>query len=348
LEKLLCIPSPTGQEGEIQQFLADVFTRLGLKVHLEEVFPGRPNLYAHRGKSRYLIATHSDTVPLWEHAVGFGLRVIEGRAYGRGVVDAKGQIASLIRALESTDAPAAICIFVDEEKDAKGSESFRNIWGWPLEGALVLEPTEFKICISQLGSLEFEATVPGQEAHGATYREDKNAILRCTQLFQELRALPFLRRSYPYFDRLGITIGKIQGGIDNQLIPSSCQFAADIPIPWGIDRERIRRQLLRILKRYKAAVKILNFDPPLQVDPEAPIVQTLRQAAHQVLGSPPPLSGMTAWTDAENLFRKGLTPVVFGAGCLTVSHTTQEWVSTRDLLILTNILREFLERADRN
>ncbi|RKY60988.1 MAG: hypothetical protein DRP95_03490 [Candidatus Latescibacterota bacterium] len=115
LEALMAHPSPTGVEGYIQGFLASVLREMGFEVVLDSVLPGRPNLYALRGKPRYVVATHVDTVPVWGHRAGAGLAVRDGMAYGRGVVDPKGQIAALLTALEGASAPAFVALFVDVE-----------------------------------------------------------------------------------------------------------------------------------------------------------------------------------------------------------------------------------------
>jgi len=338
LEALMARPSPTGVEGDIQRFLAGVLREMGFEVLLDPVLPGKPNLYALRGKPRYVVATHVDTVPVWGHHAGAGLAVRDGVAYGRGVVDPKGQIAALLAALEGASVPAFVALFVDEEKGGKGSEAFRNPWRGRVEGALVLEPTGFQICNFQLGSVEFEAEVSGREAHGATYEEDRNAVLRCIDLIRDLRGLSFL-------GGWGITIGKIEGGKDCQVLPDSCKFTADIPIPWGVRPEDALDEVLHILDRYGARYTVLSVDGPVHIPPEAPIVRALLGAVADVLGKPPPLAVMSAWTDAANLSKKGIPSAVFGAGPLALSHTKAERIALFDLSALSEILCSFLERT---
>ncbi|MBC7240349.1 MAG: succinyl-diaminopimelate desuccinylase, partial [Chloroflexi bacterium] len=67
LEELIRIESVTGNEGKLQEWLKKYLEQRGFEVKLQEVLPHRPNLYAQRGSSNMLIATHADTVPAWEH-----------------------------------------------------------------------------------------------------------------------------------------------------------------------------------------------------------------------------------------------------------------------------------------
>lgn len=304
----------------------------------EPVLPGRPNLYAVRGRPGYLLATHVDTVPAWGHPVE-GFTVKDGTAYGRGVVDPKGQIAALLTALERTSAPAFVALFVDEEKGGKGSESFRDPWGMDLMGAVVLEPTELRICNLQLGSVEFEAEVRGEETHGATYDGGKNAILRCAELLRDLGELPFLAGR-------GITVGRIEGGRDPQVTPDHCKFTADIPVPPGVKVEDALDEVLATLGRYGAEYTLLSVDEPTETSPDSPVAQDLLKAAAGTLKRPVSFGVMSAWTDAANLSKNGMPTVVFGAGSLALCHTKRENINIRELSVLSEILIRFLEGED--
>jgi di/tripeptidase len=66
-EKLVNIPSPTGREAEIADFLAKEFEKIGLEVKLQEIEAGRNNVIARlpgkgRGRGRNLMfCAHFDT-----------------------------------------------------------------------------------------------------------------------------------------------------------------------------------------------------------------------------------------------------------------------------------------------
>ena len=64
-EQLTNIPSPTGSEAEISDFLAKELERIGLEVSLQEVEEGRNNVIAKlRGKGRgrnLMFNAHFDT-----------------------------------------------------------------------------------------------------------------------------------------------------------------------------------------------------------------------------------------------------------------------------------------------
>ena len=102
----LGVPSSTGQEGVMVELLEEMLRGLGFRTIRQEVEPGRCNLLAVRGGApKLLISTHLDTVPAW--GADYRPRFVEEWVYMRGAVDTKGQIASLLLALEETSDPLA-------------------------------------------------------------------------------------------------------------------------------------------------------------------------------------------------------------------------------------------------
>src|SRR5262245_27116470 len=101
-------------EARLAEALAGWFHDLGGELHLEEVLPGRPNVYSiWRGRTERWAAldVHMDTVGV-EQMPGdpFGGEVRGGRVYGRGAVDTKASLAVALALLEqlhrSSAAPA--------------------------------------------------------------------------------------------------------------------------------------------------------------------------------------------------------------------------------------------------
>src|SRR5712691_7778655 len=91
--QLMAIPSVTGNELEVGNFLASHLASTGYRVEKQEVEPGRFNVMAYAGKPRVLFCTHIDTVPPV-------LPVREDNAflYGRGACDTKGIVAAMLEA----------------------------------------------------------------------------------------------------------------------------------------------------------------------------------------------------------------------------------------------------------
>ena len=337
-KKLISIKSCTGKENNLASFLEKKLSDMGLEVEREEI-DGRYNLLAHRGRSRYLIATHLDTTPAWGFRWAFRPREKEGRIYGRGAVDTKGQISALILAIEKTTSPCSIALFVDEEKDGKGSEMFAPRAKY--EGALVLEPTNFRICTEQAGSIELHIEVKGKESHGAIPEKGRSAIKDFIEIYERLQNLEHLRTRPKGFEFANLNLGWIRGGIDCQVTPRSCEGEIDIPIFPGDDIHYIKKRIEEIMREHDATFRVKVFDQPIRIPRDEPVVKILERSIEGIRKVE--YSGMPAWTDAANLIEKGIPSVIFGAGKLEVAHTREEHIGIEDIYDLYLILRRFIE-----
>src|SRR5689334_16870104 len=90
LERMLRIPSLSGQEAELAQFLVAEMRRLGFESYVD----GAGNAVGEIGAGPAIVLLgHIDTVP-----GVVPVRVEAGRLYGRGAVDAKGPFAAFVAA----------------------------------------------------------------------------------------------------------------------------------------------------------------------------------------------------------------------------------------------------------
>jgi acetylornithine deacetylase len=77
--ELLAIQSPTGGEGPAVDFVSRWLVRRGWSVTVQEVSPGRGNVWASRAGGGVTLSTHLDTVPPY-----YPPRLAGSRLYGRG------------------------------------------------------------------------------------------------------------------------------------------------------------------------------------------------------------------------------------------------------------------------
>jgi len=341
---MLAIPSPTGAEMDLIRWLKEGLQGQGFTCELQPVDDKRSNLVALRGEARFLIATHADTVPGWGHPEAERPRIANDRIYGRGALDTKGQLAALLWAMEKAEAPAAVAVFVDEERDGRGSERFTP--PRTFAGAVVLEPTGLALAISESGSLELKLTVTGEAAHGAMPNAGANAIERFFQVYQGLKGLPFMRAREPGRAPAAITLGRLEGGIDPQVVPERCVAQFDLIIPSHLDFERTCTTILEFLEKHEwLRYEVLDREPPWETSPQEEVARALASALRKITGEEPRYTEMPAWTDAANLVKKSIPAVVFGAGELALAHTPREHASLEGLLLLGRILQEFLVAA---
>jgi len=93
-KQLMAIPSITGTERAIGEFLAAELARRNYRVETQEVEKDRLNVIAWAGgRARLVLCTHIDTVPPM-----LPVREDDQFLYGRGACDTKGIMAAMLEA----------------------------------------------------------------------------------------------------------------------------------------------------------------------------------------------------------------------------------------------------------
>ena len=121
--QLIDIPSLTGNERSVAEFLAAHLTTLGYNVERQHVSDERFNLIATTGETpRIVFSTHMDTVPPFIPS-----REDAEYIHGRGSCDAKGIIAAQLHAAERLRANGmnniGFLFTVDEELSSAGAQA---------------------------------------------------------------------------------------------------------------------------------------------------------------------------------------------------------------------------------
>ena len=89
----MSIQSTSGNEGGVMDFVTRWLVARGWNVNLQQVTPGRANVWATRGRGTVTLSTHLDTVPPYVPP-----RLDGDKLFGRGACDAKGIAASMLAA----------------------------------------------------------------------------------------------------------------------------------------------------------------------------------------------------------------------------------------------------------
>src|SRR5262249_29165200 len=135
-KRLMTIPSVTGTERAVGEFLASHLALLGYRVERQNVTDDRFNVFAFAGEWRVLLCTHIDTVP----PPHFPVREDDEFLYGRGACDTKGIIAAMIEAGERLRNDGitnfGYLFLVGEETDSIGAK-FANTLKWNSEFVIV-------------------------------------------------------------------------------------------------------------------------------------------------------------------------------------------------------------------
>ena len=216
---LVRIPSPTGYEGPVVDFMAALLDRLGYRIERLPVEPGRDVLYATRGAPTVVFSTHLDVVP-----PDLAFHEDDEWLHGRGTCDAKGIAAAMVAAAEQLheagDDRIGLLFVVGEETGGEGAMLAHRL---SPKGRFLIngEPTENKLSIGQKGAVTFALMAAGKAAHSAYPEEGRSAIEALLGALERIRSLPL--PSDPLLGDTTLNIGRISGGIAANVIPPSAE-----------------------------------------------------------------------------------------------------------------------------
>ena len=169
LETLVNIPSETGREAEISDWVGARLRALGRG----EVLRSGQSLAwrGPRGRSPrplVVLAGHLDTVPANGNATA---RRAEGRLYGLGSSDMKAGDAVMLALLETLDPDRLrfdlAAVFYEAEEGPLEANGLRRLltempWLRDARLAILLEPTDLRVELGCIGSLNAEVRVLGK------------------------------------------------------------------------------------------------------------------------------------------------------------------------------------------
>ncbi|MDQ3237512.1 MAG: M20 family metallopeptidase [Actinomycetota bacterium] len=355
---------PEGNEARAARYVADYLDREGFEVRVEEVSPGRPNVWATwdggRPGKTLLFEGHTDVVTEgraeeWRYPP-FDAGLVGPRIYGRGACDTKGNLAAAVmavRAIKDSGVPFAgrllLCHPVDEEGMMLGIKHFiREGHAEGVDGAVICEPEENQLCVAQKGAMRVEVTVRGKMAHGAMPLSGVNPVTRAARFIvavEELEKAEVSRHGKdPYLGYPSITptimLGPETGEPQINVIPSSAYVALDIRTLPNQSHARIAEHLEEILSDLKtkdpdfeANIEVVEERPPTRTNMDDALVRAMTAAYTRTTGQPPRYNGVPGATDGTFLHAwAGIPIITTGAGDRTIPHHKDEWVDVDELL----------------
>ena len=366
LKDLVAIPSVnpslvSGGQGEtaIAAYVANLCRYLNLDVTELDHEEGRVSVVgtlSGQGEGRSLMLNaHTDTVAVDGMVDPFDPYVQDDRLYGRGAYDMKGSLAACFGAVKalrdaSTQLPGDVLVaaVADEEYASIGTAGV--IEDHPVDGAIVTEPTDLKICRAHKGFIWIEIMTKGRAAHGSQYQLGIDANMRMGRILNELSGLEEQLRSsrgqHPLVGAPSLHAATIHGGSGLSTYADRCILEIERRTIPGETVEQVETEIQSILDRiamedrdFDASAQTLVVRPPFEVEPDTPIVRATERAVESVLGEIPEHIGENPWMDSALLAAAGIETVVLGP-IGEGAHATEEWVDLESVYSLAAILAE--------
>jgi acetylornithine deacetylase len=305
--ELLSVESTTGREHDAVDFVARWLVERGWNVFLQEVEPGRSNVWASRRGGGVTLSTHLDTVPPY-----IPPRLEGNRLYGRGSSDAKGIAAAMMiaaqRLADAGEERVDLLFVVGEEKGSPGALAANRL---PATSRFLVngEPTESKLASGGKGAQRVVVRVRGREAHSAYAHLGESALDPLLELLPLLRHVPL-----PIDPVLGATtynIGVLRAGTEANIVPGMAEA--------------------EIMIRLVGAVEPVKEAFATWAGTRAELVwgsHIPAQHFHIINGFA--VEPVAYTSDIPLLDRWGV-PLLFGPGSIHVAHTPIEYIDVAEL-----------------
>jgi len=287
LLKDLLADSYSGDYTKVNSVICKYLKKLGANIIKQN-----NNIIGIFGKPEFLICVHSDTVKpsgKWD-TDPLKLKIKDGKAYGLGTCDNKGNIYCVLKAIESAKPKNLMVVFTaDEEIAAFGAQKFvssKYIKG--IKHAIVCEPTELKFVNKHKSYSSYTLTAYSKPGHSSDLSKD-NCIVT-------------LSKAAIFLNKKGLNVGVIEGGTQENVIPAKCELKVSY------------RSYGKSFTFPKSVEVVQNHFHECFVNKEG--IPFIKEAYHEV----------SFWTEAALFQKAGISTLVFGAGSIKQAHSTNEYI----------------------
>lgn len=338
---------------------ADVYERGGIIGPAGRSWEGRDNVVAEwvvgSGEGRcVLINDHMDTVGTAGMEIDpFDPQVRDGRIYGRGTSDTKGNLVMGLVAVQALldnagglDGRLVYESVVDEECNGAGAGSLACcLAGVRGDVALCLDGDTSRVDIGCNGVATARVAVRGQGGHGSAggvvSALDKGiAVKEAIDAFAASH-----RQEYPHCP---VNIGVFRAGTLPAIVPGEAELQINLNYDladaaaaeqetghWDGRRFRDRFEAAMAslsegdawLREHPAEVSWIKDMYPFATDPADPLIRVIAEAATEARGGPVTAEPNPAWFDGAHLARQLHVPVAgMGYGTPGCPHADVEYV----------------------
>ena len=303
LQQIVQIPSVTGNEGPIQEFMKKYLEEMGLVVdcfvpdkeelkkhpayvHTDISYEGRPNLVATAkgsgGGRSLLFNGHIDVIPEgaaenWGHGCWSGA-IEDGKLYGRGTSDMKSGVAAMTMALKAIrdsgvklKGDVLLEYVMDEELTGNGTLAC-VMRGYKADAGICCETSSMRVQPGSIGRIWFTILVKGKAAGIQRRYEGVNAIdlgYIVTKAVSDFEAERVGKITHPlYPDILGsipCMVGIFESGSYNSAFPDNCILKGSLATVPGENSAQVKQEFIAYIQENTAKQHSWLKDNPPQV-----------------------------------------------------------------------------------
>jgi putative selenium metabolism hydrolase len=318
--------------------LGNVIGRIGsgprtiaFDAHVDTVYPGDPKLW--------------DDDP-------FSGKIEGGRVWGRGAVDQKGGMASMVYAgqivkeLALSDGLTIYFTGTVMEEDCEGLcwSHLIEEEGIRPELVVITEPTNLNIHRGHRGRVEIGVRLGGVSCHGSAPERGENAIYKMARVVPEIESLNARLEEKPFLGKGTVTVTEIRSSSPSLCaVPDGARIHLDRRLTSGETGESAVAEVRDAAARAgypEADVRILEYDavsytgrrctiekdyPTWVLDEGSPLLAVASESYEGVFGRKPRVDKWTFSTNGVTIAgRYGIPCLGLGPGDETLAHAPNE------------------------
>lgn len=325
LKTLIRIPSLSREEKGTADAIEQFLREKGLAPERKMNNVWIRNKYFRAKKPTILLNSHHDTV---KPATAYTLDPYQplekdGKLHGLGSNDAGGALVSLIAAFlhfyNRKNLKYNLLLAATAEEEISGKNGIELVFPefGPIEFALVGEPTEMNMAISEKGLMVLDCRVHGRPGHAAR-DEGENAIYNALRDIEWFRTYQFAKVS-EYLGPVKMSVTVIKAGSQHNVVPDLCEFTVDVRTTDAYTNEEI----LKIIRQH-VQCEVVPRSVRLRassIEKDHPVVKAGIALGRRTYGSP---------TTSD----QALLPVPsfkMGPGDSARSHTADEFIYLEEI-----------------
>lgn len=342
LEQLVSIPSPSGEEKAVGEFLVEQMTALGFQAHRDKIGNVVGTIGDPDAERTIVLLGHMDTVP--------GDILVQRRGnllYGRGSVDAKGPLATFILAatrvapkLENTR--ITVIGAVEEEAYSKGARHLASTMDAP-DCTIIGEPSDWEcITLGYKGRLcvDYHWEQPDSHSAGEQMGAAEKAITFWNRLVDYADKRNHGREGR--FDTLDPGLREFRTFSDG--LNAGVEMTVAMRLPPDFKPEVLKRKMKGWAEG--ATLKYSPLDVPFQGDKNNPLVRAMLKAI-RAEGGKPRFKLKTGTSDMNTVGPAWRCPIItYGPGDSSLDHTPEEHIDIEEYKRAIDVLARALQILD--
>ena len=373
LEKLISFDTVSSNSNlELLSFCEKLLKDADAKITLIKNKEGtKGNLFATIGpsdKPGIILSGHTDVVPAKEQTWAtnpFKLTEKNNRLYGRGTADMKSFIACALHtaikgSLMTLTTPLHFAFSYDEEIGCVGVRSLIDMLKTapfnPLF-CIIGEPTSMQVAAGHKGKVNASVKIKGKEAHSALASNGLNSIYLATNLINEIQNIQSnIINNYQHDEDYEVPyttlqVGKIEGGVAVNIVPSSSSFLFEIRNLFDDDPELILQKLKNkandLVKSHinkfpdtQIEIKTINQYPSLNTSKNAGVINFVKSLTGNNS------VGKVSFGTEGGIFSKelNLETAICGPGSMEQGHKPDEYIEKSQVNLCDRMLDNLLEK----